>query len=169
MKLCRSMDIAHEQTSRARRFRALRLPGFGALAIAFALAALAPTQALAQEDPTIQVELVVTIASDEPGPIDARAKKIDAQLRRDFRYQSLKVVDSKTQRLGIDDTATIKLPNGKSARVMPMAVDESGVLLAVDIEGAVKVDAKAKSGHMLVFVAGRHAGGRLIVSVEPTF
>ena len=52
---------------------------------------------------------------------------------------------------------------------MPMAVDESGVLLAVDIEGAVKVDAKAKSGHMLVFVAGRHAGGRLIVSVEPTF
>lgn len=129
----------------------------------------APGVALAQDDASVEVILMVSLASDEEGPIDPRAKKIDARLRREFRYQSLKVIESKTRRLGIDDTATINLPNGNTARVMPMAVDGTGVLLAVDIEGVVKVDAKAKSGHLLVFGAGRYEGGRLVVSIEPRF
>ena len=64
---------------------------------------------------------------------------------------------------------TLGLPNGKSASVRPMGVDERGALLAVDIEGAVKVDARAQSGHLLVFGAGRHASGKLVVSIEPRF
>ena len=163
VKRTRKMEFSRRPMMRARWAATL------CAALAVLVGVAAPNVAPAQDDSTVEVTLMVSLASDEEGPIDPRAKKIDARLKREFRYQGLKVIESKTQRLGIDDTATIKLPNGNTARVMPMSVDASGVLLAVDIEGAVKVDAKAKSGHLLVFGAGRHAGGRLVVSIEPRF
>ncbi|MEZ4215522.1 MAG: hypothetical protein R3E88_03505 [Myxococcota bacterium] len=148
----------------------LRAPARGACALLVAIvavAAIAPRTAAAE--PTLDVELMVSLASDEPGAIDARARKIDARLRREIRYQSLRVLEARTERVGLDQVATIALPNGKRARVRPMAIDERGALLAVDIEGAVKVDARARSGHLLVFSAGRFEGGRLVVSIEPRF
>ena len=136
--------------------------GLGSIVLlAFALPASAQT--------SLQLEMMVSIASDEPGPIDPRAERIDARLKKEFRYESIKVVASKSERVLVDSVLTLSLPNGKKAHVRPLSVDERGALLAVDIEGAVKVDARAKSGHLLVFGAGRHGEGRLVVSIEPTF
>ena len=91
----------------------------------------APTQS------EMELELMVVLASDEPGPIDARARKIHARLGREVRYQSLRVLDAKRERVGLDEVASIALPDGKRARVRPMAVDERGALLAVDnVDGA---------------------------------
>lgn len=137
-----------------------------ALAVAFAGLALAGP-AVAQT--SIGLELAVSLASDEPGPIDPRAERIDRRLRREFRYQSLRLLDSKRDRVAVDSVLSLALPNGKQAHVRPLSVDERGALLAIDIEGGVKLDARARSGHLLVFGAGRHAGGRLVVSVEPLF
>lgn len=165
MKQRSSMEIPHGQP-----FRGYRLAALGAALAFAALATVAlPGAADAQADATVEVVMMVSLTSDDEGPIDRRARKIDRRLRREFRYRSLKVIASKTERIGIDDTATLALPNGNTASVMPMSVDDNGVLLAVDIEGAVKVDARAKAGHLLVFGAGRHGGGRLVVSIEPRF
>ena len=84
-----------------------------------------PRAADAQAGATVEVVMMVSLTSDDEGPIDPRARKIDRRLRREFRYRSLKVIASQTQRLGIDDTATLALPNGNTASVMPMSVDES--------------------------------------------
>lgn len=165
MKQRSSMEIPHGQPFRGYRFAALGV----ALAFAVLATVVVPSAADAQAGATVEVVMMVSLTSDDEGPIDPRARKIDRRLRREFRYRSLKVIASKTQRLGIDDTATLALPNGNTASVMPMSVDENGVLLAVDIEGAVKVDARAKAGHLLVFGAGRHGDGRLVVSIESRF
>ena len=117
----------------------------------------------------IRIEVMVGLASSEPGPVDPRAAKIHRRLKSEFRYESLELLDVERARVPLDGVMTVALPNGKAARVRPLAVDERGALLAVDIEGAVTVDARARSGHLLVFGAGRHAGGRLVVSIEPRF
>jgi len=124
---------------------------------------------LAEAQAPIRIEMMVGLASREPGPVDPRAAKIDRRLKKEFRYESLKVLEVERERVPLDGVMTIQLPNGKRARVRPLSVDRRGVLLAVDIEGAVAVDARAPSGHLLVFGAGRHADGRLVVSVEPRF
>ncbi|MEE2665092.1 MAG: hypothetical protein VX681_13325 [Myxococcota bacterium] len=138
----------------------------GALAAALASLVLAGPAAA---QTSIQLDLTVCLASDEPGPIDPRAERIDRRLRREFRYESLQLLDSKRERVAVDSVLSLGLPDGRQARVRPLSIDERGALLAVDIEGAVKVDARARSGHLLVFGAGRHAGGRLVVSIEPRF
>lgn len=138
----------------------------GALAAALASLVLAGPAAA---QTSIQLDLTVCLASDEPGPIDPRAERIDRRLKREFRYESLQLLDSKRERVAVDSVLSLGLPDGRQARVRPLSIDERGALLAVDIEGAVKVDARARSGHLLVFGAGRHAGGRLVVSIEPRF
>ena len=138
----------------------------GALAVALATLALALP---ASAQTSIRIEMMVCLASDEPGPVDPRAKRIDERLKREFRYASLHLLDQKQARVAIDSVISLSLPNGKQAHVRPMSLDERGALRAVDIEGAVKLDARARSGHLLVFGAGRHEGGRLVVSIEPRF
>ena len=118
---------------------------------------------------SIRIEVMVGLTSSEPGPVDPRAAKIHRRLKSEFRYESLKVLEVERARVPLDGVMTVALPNGKAARVRPLSVDGRGALLAVDIEGAVTVDARARSGHLLVFGAGRHAGGRLVVSIEPRF
>lgn len=145
--------------------RAQPQPIWIALAAAALLASALPVSA----QTSIEVEMMVSLASDEAGPVDPRARKIDRRLKHEFRYESLQVIESKRQRVAINSVMTLRLPNGKQARVRPMALDERGALLAVDIEGAVKVDARARSGHLLVFGAGRHGNGRLVVSIEARF
>lgn len=139
----------------------------GALALSLVLAIGASFAPSATAQPAVDLELMVSLASDAPGPIDPRARKIHAKLSREVRYQSLRVLEARSERVGIDEVASVRLPNGRSARVRPMAIDGQSVLLAVDIEGAVSVDARARSGHLLVFSAGRHEDGKLVVSIQP--
>jgi len=156
---CEEVEVRRTVGRRGAR-SAIALAGFVAL-LAFALPASAQT--------SVQLEMMVSLISDEPGEADPRAKRIDARLKKEFRYESIQVLTAKTQRVAVDSVMTVKLPNGKQAHVRPLSLDGRGVLLAVDIEGAVKVDARAKSGHLLVFGAGRHGEGRLVVSIEPKF
>lgn len=144
----------------------LALAGGALLALVWGLG---PGAGPAGAQAPIRIEMMVGLALREPGPVDPRAAKIDRRLKKEFRYESLRVLGVERERVPLDGVMTLQLPNGKRARVRPLSVDGRGVLLAVDIEGAVTVDARARSGHLLVFGAGRHAGGRLVVSIEPNF
>jgi hypothetical protein len=44
-----------------------------------------------------------------------------------------------------------------------------GVLMAVDVEGAVKLDARAPNHHKVVIGAGEYEDGNLAVSIEPDY
>ena len=122
--------------------------------------------AAAQAD-TTRVEVIVCRISDEPGKVDPRARKLHEKLKDEFRYQSLEVLQVRTLQLLPDQVGGVGLPNGKQAQVRPLQRDAQSVLLAVEVEGAVSTDVRVKNGHLFVIGAGRHEGGKLVISFEP--
>jgi hypothetical protein len=124
--------------------------------------------AAAQQGP-IQVQVMVSRISDAPGGIDARAQKLHQKLKGEFRYESLEVLEVRTLSLAVDQVGSVGLPTGKPARVRPLQVDGKGVLLAVQVEGVVSTDLRVQNGHLVVIGAGRHQGGKLVISLEPSW
>ena len=49
----------------------------------------------------------------------------------------------------------------------PMHKGAKGVLMAVDVEGAVKLDVRAPNHHKVMIGAGQYQDGNLAVSIEP--
>ena len=89
------------------------------------------------------------------------------KLKRDFRYGSLAVVESRRMRLAINEVGKLELPNGRKLQIMPLLLDDRGVLMAVDLEGVLQTDLRVKSGHLVVFGAHRHGPDRLVIAVTP--
>jgi hypothetical protein len=129
--------------------------------------ALAAGAARAQAPASVDVEVMVSQISDSPGAIDPRAGKLDASLQREFRYGSLKVLQSQRLHLALDQVGSLPLPNGSTLRVRPLQVDDRGVLLAVAVPGAVQTDLRVQNGKMVVIGAGRYEDGKLVISFEP--
>jgi len=149
-----------------RRLRA----ALGAVAIALAVPAAAaaadPSQPAAE---VIPLNVIVVHTSDAAGGVDPRARELDAQLKKQLRYESMRVVHEERVELRIDEVGTIALPDGRSVRLRPLHRDATGVLIAVDVEGAVKFDARAANHHKLVIGAGAYRDGHLAVSLEPDY
>ena len=136
----------------------------GAALLALALAA---ERAGAQE--SIELEVLVSHISDRPGSIDPRGEKVHRELQGRFRYESLAVLVQRHLRLALDEVGTVALPNGKALRVRPNDVGKSGVLLAVEVEGALDTDLRVRNRHLVVVGAGRYDDGTLVISLEPSF
>ncbi len=136
-------------------------------AAALILLGLSPGLAAAQE----QVEIVVTVChiSDQPGPVDPRAAQLHAKLQKQFRYESLRVLDQRSLRLQMNELGTVKLPNGRQLRVRPLNVDDRGVLMSVDVENEVDVDLRAPNRHLTVLSGGDFEDGKLVLSLEPRY
>ena len=122
--------------------------------------------AKAQEQ-RIDVELMVSHVSSAEGEIDPRGQKLHQKLQGQFRYESLRVLQTRVLRLALNEVGRVGLPNGKSVRVRPLQLSESGVLLAVDVEGAARMDLKVRNGHLVVIGAERYQDGKLVISLEP--
>jgi hypothetical protein len=125
--------------------------------------------AAAQEARRIAMEVMVSHISDRPGEIDARASELDRKLRQEFRYKSLRVLQSRRLSLELDEVGSLKLPNGKYLRVRPLQVSDRGVLTAVSVEGTLETDLRIRNGHLVVIGAERHDDGKLVISLEPHF
>ena len=142
------------------------LSGIGLLATALLLGGLG---GLARAESPIHFDVTVSQISERPGPIDPRAAELDQRLRREFRYESLKVLAERSLDLGIDDVGSVDLPNGKQLRLKPLLADAKGVLLAVDLQGTMRGDLRVKSGHVVVIGAQQHGEGKLVISLVPRF
>jgi hypothetical protein len=121
------------------------------------------------EGATIPVNVLVTYLSSEGTGVDPSARRLDEKLRKQFRYDSLQVLEKRRIDLEMDGVGTIDLPNGRAARLSPIHEDEAGVLMAVDVEGAAKMDARVQNGHLLVIRAGSYKEGDLVLSLEPDY
>lgn len=117
---------------------------------------------------TFEIDVMVSQIGDGPGGIDPRAAELDAKLKGQFRYQSLKVLDSRRLQLGLDQVGTLSLPNGKPLRVRPLQLTDRGLLLAAQV-GEIQTDLKLTRGHLVVIDAGQHAGGKLVVSFQASW
>lgn len=146
--------------------RALGLTIVLAMALAVGLAAPAWSDDAPKQ---INLKLVVTYASPKPGPIDPDVRDLHERLSREFRYESLRVLQQKDLRLGMQEVGSVKLPTGKTIQVRPMHVGADGVLLSVSIEGAVNGDYRVRNHHQVHFGVERYQDGKLIVSLEPNY
>ena len=133
------------------------------------LAAGLALPALAQEVRRVGVEIVVNHAVRQPGPIDPSAQKLHETLRREFRYESLRVLSSRRLQLALDEIGGLKLPNGRWVRVRPLSVDDERVLIAVEVEGLLQTDLKMRNHHKVVIGAEPYKNGKLIITLEPDF
>jgi hypothetical protein len=137
-----------------------------AAAVALLLAA-GPTSA--QNAGRLEIDVMISHISNRPGDIDPAGRKLDRELRDQFRYESLRVLDSLQLSLRLDEVGSVDLPNGKPLRVRPLQVGERGVLVAVAIEGTLQTDLRIRNGHLVVIGAEPYEDGRLVISLEPHF
>ncbi len=124
---------------------------------------------IARAQPAQGIELIVLVghASAGPGGVDPRAERLAAKLKKEFRYESLRVLKSKRLRLGLDEVGSVRLPNGKLLRLRPLQVGEKSVLLAVGLEATLQTDLRIPNGHLVVIGAERYQDGKLVIGLEP--
>jgi len=123
----------------------------------------------AASDGPIEIDVMVSHISQEPGEIDPRAKRLDEKLRSDFRYESLKVLSQRKVRVALNELAHVSLPDGNELKLRPLNISDRGVLVAVTIEGSVQSDLQIPNGHLVAIGAGRYQNGKLVISLEPRF
>jgi hypothetical protein len=130
-----------------------------------AMVGLAPMRAEAAGP--IDVQVLVCHAAPAAGGVDAACRELDAKIGAQFRYESLKKLQTRVLELALNEVGSVRLPNGKSLKVRPLQVDDGGVLLAVDVEGAVRTDVKVANGNLVVIGADAYKDGKLVISLEP--
>lgn len=146
------------------------LPGTAALGLALLVGLWAAAAGAQEEEPAaVPVNLIVVHTSDAEGGIDPRAQELDRKLRKQIRYRSMRVVREERARLRAGEVHTLALPDGRSARLQLMHKGEEGVLVAVDVERAVKTDVRARNHHTVVIGAGEYRDGHLAIALEPDY
>jgi len=138
----------------------------GAVVAALLLAA----PALAQEAQRIRLQITVGHASADAGEVDPELRDLHRRLQRDFRYQSLRLLQRKRIVLALDELGEMRLPNGSWVRVRPLTLSGARLLVATEVEGAVRTDLRMHN-HKPVVIVHPEAfdGGRLVISFEPSF
>ena len=142
---------------------------FGLLIIIVAATLLAGSPAWSQGERRFTVKVTVAEISNAEGKIDERAKRLDLNLRKKFKYNSLTVIKERRLTLELDEVGSVKLPNGQMFRVRPLDLGDRGLLMAVGWEGEVMMDMRAPNNHLLVIGGPTHGDGQLVVSIEPQY
>jgi hypothetical protein len=117
----------------------------------------------------VGVDVIVSHISSQSGTIDPRGRNVHEKLRSQIRYESLRVLQLEHLNLRIDQIGSLDLPNQRKLRVRPMDVGERGVLLAVEVEGFADSDLRIPNHHMVIFGTHPYEGGKLVISLEPSW
>ncbi len=144
------------------------------IAVSVVLAGLvaiaAPGAASAQgRGDRVPVNVMVVHTSEGEGGVDPRARELDEKLKKQLRYKSMRVIQQERVDLEMNRVGTVQLPDGRKVRMRPMHKGAKGVLMAVDVQGAVKLDARARNHHKVVIGVGEYEDGNLAVSIEPDY
>ena len=143
-----------------------RALGSGLLALVLATTAVAQTPDR-PEPKSIPVNVTITHLSDEEGGIDPRARALESQLGdQGMHFKRIKVIETRRLDLRVDEVGTVRLPDGSTARLSPLHRDEDGVLMAVDVEGSVRMDVRVRNEGRVVIGGPRYKDGKLAITIE---
>jgi hypothetical protein len=143
--------------------------GFALAGLAFALALPAATRAQNAVGDRVPVNVMIVQTSNQKGEVDPRAQELHQKLKKQLRYKSMRVIQEQRVDLEMNQVGTVDLPDGRKVRMRPLHKGAKGVLMAVDVQGAVKLDARAPNHHKVVIGAGEYENGNLAVSIEPDY
>jgi hypothetical protein len=139
------------------------------LGLVAVLFSTAPAGMAVADDEKFDLQVTVASISDAEGSIDPKGRHLDDKLSKKFRYNSLKVIESRRMGLKMDELGSIDLPDGNVFRVRPMNLGDRGLLLSVEWEGAVMMDMRAQSEHLVVIGGPQFRDGQLVVGIEPHY
>jgi hypothetical protein len=151
-----------------RSSRWVRFAVSAALAGFAAASAPGPLPAQPRND-RVPVNVLIVQTSNKKGEVDPRALELHEKLKKQLRYKSMRVIQQERVDLEMNQVGTVALPDGRKLRMRPMHKGSKGVLMAVDVQGAVKLDARAPNHHKVVIGAGEYEDGNLAVSIEPDY
>jgi len=117
----------------------------------------------------LKIDLIVAHLLQEPGKIDPAAARLDRELRDQVRYESIKVLGTKSFRLGLDEVGRDRLPNGRTLMVKPIVLDSRSALISVDVSGLVQTDLRLKNDQLAIIGAEAYKGGKLVIALHPHF
>ena len=141
-----------------------------AVALALGVAVLTPVRALAQVAVQhVGLLLTVSHASQHPGPIDPGAAELHQSLRREFRYESLRVLQRQHLDLRMQEVGGVDLPSGKRVLLRPLSLSPSGVLISVEIPGTLQTDLRVSNRRQVVIGVDRYDDGKLILTLQPDY
>jgi len=122
------------------------------------------------EDEVGKVPLRVTVThlSEGDGGVDPKARALIGALDgANISYPEARVVREVKLDLAPGDAKSVSIGNGRKAHLQLMQADKNGALVAVDIEGGLKVDARVGRGKRpLVLDAGKVGDGKRVISIE---
>ena len=88
------------------------------LALSFALLLAAPVRLALAADTPVKGEVLVILAKEQPGEIDARLQKMPALHKAPFSsFKSMKVLSTHDVELSRDNAALVELPNGRTLQL----------------------------------------------------
>ena len=140
---------------------------------AFALLFLVAVPALAQtagspskKGPSFDLKVIVANLTDSHKKIDEGARRLDKELKSQFRYEGIRVLDTVNVTLTGDEVWDHKLPSRRRLRIRPLVVKEGSALISVEISGLVQSDLKVKEGQLVIIGAERFGDGKLVIAID---
>jgi hypothetical protein len=118
---------------------------------------------------SIPVNVTVTHLSNRKGEggVDERARALQSQLRdQGMNFAHMEVIEQRRLDLRVDEVGTVPLPDGSTARFSPLHSDDDGVLMAVDVEGSVRMDVRVRKQGRVVIGGPRYRDGKLAITIE---
>lgn len=123
-------------------------------------------QAPAAKGERFDLRVIVANLTNSRDTIDKGARRLDKELKSQFRYEGIRVLDSVDVTLVGDDVTDLKLPSRRRLRIRPLVVESGSALISVEISGLVQSDLKLKKGQLVIIGAERFGDGKLVIALE---
>ena len=120
----------------------------------------------AESSPVFELEVVVARLTAEHDKVDKRAARLHAVLKSQFRYEGIRVLETRQVSLVVDDVWDLNLPTRRRLRIRPLVVEATSALISVEISGLVQSDLRIKEGQLVIIGAEKYRDGKLIIALQ---
>lgn len=134
--------------------------------VVLVIAGTVPPVANAEASSTFELEVIIASLTNEHKGIDKGAKRLHKELKEQFRYEGIRVLESKLLKLSVDDVWDMKLPTRRRLRVRPLVIDDKSALISVEISGLVQSDLRIKEGQLVIIGAEKYRDGKLVIALK---
>ena len=131
-----------------------------------AIAGLAPPVASAEAELSFELEVIVASLTSEHDKIDKGARRLHKELKDQFRYEGIRVLETRELKLSVDDIFDMKLPTRRRLRIRPLVIEKKGALVSVEISGLVQSDLRIKQGQLIIIGAEKYQDGKLVIALR---
>ncbi len=117
----------------------------------------------------VSVEVMISYVSAQPGSIDPRAAELARLLNREFKLQTLRVLQLRRLSLALQEMGRLQLPTGHWLSVRPEEFTPAGVRIGVEIQDMLRTHVNIPNGNQVVIGAYSYEEGRLVIRLAPTY